>query len=224
MRWNIWQWKGIRYGYILGFPGSSAGKKSACNAGDPGSIPGSGSSPGEGIGYPLQYSWASLVAQTVKNPPQETWVPSLGWEDPWRRERLPTSVFWPGEFHRQRSPAGYRSPWTWLSDFKKKKRTRITTQMDLENVKSGKRSQSQWVICLRGACMLSRSVLSNSWDPMGCSPPGSSVYGIFQARMLELVAISFSKGSSWTRDWTCVSCVSCIDRWSSLTLSPWEAL
>ena len=47
-------------------------------------IPGSGNSPGEGIGYPLQYSWASLVAQTVKNPPamRETWVQSLGWEDP----------------------------------------------------------------------------------------------------------------------------------------------
>ena len=55
---------------LRGFPGSSAGKKkSACNAGDTGWIPGSGSSPAEGIGYPLQYSWASLVAQTVKNLP-----------------------------------------------------------------------------------------------------------------------------------------------------------
>ena len=55
-----------------------------CNAGDPGSIHGSGRSPGKGIGYPLQYSWASLVAQLVKNLPavQETWVLSLGWEDP----------------------------------------------------------------------------------------------------------------------------------------------
>ena len=52
-----------------GFPGGSAGEESACNAGDPGSIPGSGRSPGEGIGYPLQYSWAPLVAQLVKNPP-----------------------------------------------------------------------------------------------------------------------------------------------------------
>ena len=67
-----------------GFPGNSAGKESACNAGDPGSIPGSGRSSGEGIGYPFQYSWSSLVAQTVKNPSamQETWVWSLGWEDP----------------------------------------------------------------------------------------------------------------------------------------------
>ena len=68
----------------MGFPGHSADKESAYNAGDSGSIPGSGRSPGEGIGYPLQYSWASLVAQLVKNPPamQETWVRSLGLEDP----------------------------------------------------------------------------------------------------------------------------------------------
>ena len=67
-----------------GFPGSSAGKESACNAGNPSSIPGSGRSPGEGIGYPFQCSWASLVAQTVKNMPaiQETWGWSLSWEDP----------------------------------------------------------------------------------------------------------------------------------------------
>ena len=65
-------------------PGGSAVKESACNAGDPSLIPGSGRSPGEGIRYPLQYYWASLVSQTVKNPPamQETWVPSVGWEDP----------------------------------------------------------------------------------------------------------------------------------------------
>ena len=67
-----------------GFPHSLFGKESACNAGDPGSIPGLGRSPGEGIGYPLQYSWASLVAQLVKNLPamQETSVRFLGLEDP----------------------------------------------------------------------------------------------------------------------------------------------
>ena len=60
---------------FLGFPGGSAGKESACSVGDPGSIPGLGRSPGEGMSYPLQYSWASLVAQLVKNPPAmgETW-------------------------------------------------------------------------------------------------------------------------------------------------------
>ena len=68
----------------MGFPDISVGKESACDAGDPGSIPGSGKSAGEGIGYPLHCSWASLVAQLVKNPPavRETWVRSLGWEDP----------------------------------------------------------------------------------------------------------------------------------------------
>ena len=60
------------------------GKESACNAGDPGLIPESGRSPGEVISYPLQYSWASLVAQLVKKLPAtwETWVQSLVWEDP----------------------------------------------------------------------------------------------------------------------------------------------
>ena len=67
-----------------GFPDSSVGKESTCNAADPSSILGSGRSPGEGIGYPLQYSWASLVARMTKNPTAmlETWVKSLGWEDP----------------------------------------------------------------------------------------------------------------------------------------------
>ena len=68
----------------MDFPGSSAGKESICNAGDSGSIPRSGRSPEEGIGYALQYSWASLVAQMVKNQAtmQETWVQSLVWDDP----------------------------------------------------------------------------------------------------------------------------------------------
>ena len=54
------------HGLSIGFPGGSDGKESACNAGDPGSIPESGRSPGEAISYPFQYSWASLVAQTEK--------------------------------------------------------------------------------------------------------------------------------------------------------------
>ena len=69
---------------ILDFPDSLVGKESTCHTGDPGLIPGLGRSTGEGIGYPLQYSWAFLVAQLVKNLPAmwETWVQSLGWEDP----------------------------------------------------------------------------------------------------------------------------------------------
>ena len=88
---------------LLGFPGSSHGKKSTCNVGDPGSIPGSERSPGEGIGYPLQFSWASLVAQLVKNLPAvwETWVQSLGWEDSLEKGKATYS-----------SILAWRTPWT----------------------------------------------------------------------------------------------------------------
>ena len=75
--------------YYRLFPHCSVGKASACDARDPSLIPGSGRSAGEGIGYPLQYSWASLVAQPVKNLPamQETWFRSLGWENPLEKEK-----------------------------------------------------------------------------------------------------------------------------------------
>ena len=90
----------IRNVLISGFPDSSVGEESACNAGDLGSIFGSGRFAGDGIGYPLQYSWISLMAQLVKNPPamKETWVQSLVWEDPLEKGKA-TPVFWPGEFH-----------------------------------------------------------------------------------------------------------------------------
>ena len=94
----------------MGFSESSVDKESACNVGNPGSIPGSGRPAGEGIGYPLQDSWASLMAQLVKNLPakQETWVWSLGWEDPLEKERLRIPVFWPGEFHGLYSLWGHK--------------------------------------------------------------------------------------------------------------------
>ena len=87
----------------FGFSDSSVGKESACDTGDPSLIPGSGRSTGEGIGYPLQYSWASLVAQLVKNPPamQETRVQSLSWEDPLEKIKATHS-----------SILAWRIPWT----------------------------------------------------------------------------------------------------------------
>ena len=87
----------------MGFPGGSDGKESACNAGDLGSIPGLGGSPGEGKAYPLQYSWASLVGHLVKNLPamQETWVRSLGWEDPLEKGKATHA-----------SILAWRIPWT----------------------------------------------------------------------------------------------------------------
>ena len=92
----------------------SVGKESACNAGDSGSIPGSGRSTGEGIRYPFQYSWASLVTQQVKNQPAmwESWFQSLVGKIPGRRERLPTPIFWHGEFHVLYSPWGYKESYT----------------------------------------------------------------------------------------------------------------
>ena len=94
-----------------GFPGSSAGKESTYNAGDPSSIPGSGRSPGEGIGYHLQYSWASLVAQMVKNPPAcgrpgfDPWVGMIPWMRAWQL----TPVFLPGESSWTEKPGRLQS-------------------------------------------------------------------------------------------------------------------
>ena len=91
-------------------PGSSAGKESASNAGDPSSIPESGRSTGEEIGYPIQYSSASLVAQLVKNPSVmwKTWIRSLGWEDPLEKGMA-----------TQPSIFAWRIPWTpaWQPQF-----------------------------------------------------------------------------------------------------------
>ena len=86
-----------------GFPDSSVGKDSAFCAGDPGSILGSGRSTGEGIGYPLRYSRASLVAQLIKNLPAmwEAWIQSLGWEDPQEKGKATHS-----------SILAWRNPWT----------------------------------------------------------------------------------------------------------------
>ena len=93
--WGVLWWRGT--------PSSSAGKESACNAGDLGSILRLGRSPGGGIGFPLQHSWASLVAQTVKSPLAlwETLVRSLGWEDPLEEAMAPHS-----------SIRAWRIPWT----------------------------------------------------------------------------------------------------------------
>ena len=88
---------------IKGFLDSSVDKESTCNAGDPGSLSGLGRSAGEEIDYPLQYCWASFVAQLVKNLPAmwETWVLSLGWEDTLEKGKAtPSSIL------------VWRIPWT----------------------------------------------------------------------------------------------------------------
>ena len=85
------------------FLDNSVCRESACNSGDPALIPGWGRSTGEGIGYPLQYFWASLVTQLVKNSPAmwETWIRPLGWEDPLKKGKATHS-----------SILAWRTPWT----------------------------------------------------------------------------------------------------------------
>ena len=91
-----------------GFPDSSVSKESTCNARDPSLIPGSGKSAGERIGYPLQFSWASLVVHLVENLPAmrgpgfDPWIGKI----PWRRKWQSTPIFLPGNIHGQRSLVG----------------------------------------------------------------------------------------------------------------------
>ena len=112
----------------VGPPHSPVGKESTCNAGDPGLISGLGRSTWEGICYPLQYSWASLVAQLVENPPAmwEACVWFLGWEDPLEKVHIP--VFQSGELQGLYSPWGHKeldmteplSFWTTCSKYRTK--------------------------------------------------------------------------------------------------------
>ena len=109
--------------WFRGFSGSSAGEESACSAGDPSLTPGWGKPPGEGIGYPLQYFWASLLTQLIKNLPamQETWVQSLGWEDPLEKGMATHSsiLAWRIPMDRgawQAAVHGVSKSQTWLSD------------------------------------------------------------------------------------------------------------
>ena len=136
---------------LLGFPDSSVGKEFTCNIGDPGSIPGSGRSGGEGIDYPLQYSWSSLVAQLVNclqcgRPGFNPWVGKI----PWRRERLPTPVFLPGEFHGQRSLVGY--------SLQGHKESDMTEKISLHKLWDSKR----WVISKQGISVRARKPAEGS--------------------------------------------------------------
>ena len=146
-------------------------------------IPGLGRSPGEGIGYSLQYSWASLVAQMVKNLPemQETWVQSLGWEDP-----LEESMATQSSMLAWRIPMDRGAWWATVHG---------CTELHTTKRSTGRREDKALVtqLCLT-LC-----------DPMDCSSPGFSVHRILQIRILEWVPILFSRGSSQPRDQTHVS-------------------
>ena len=163
-------------------------KKSTCNPGDPGSVPGLGSSSAEGIGYPLQYTWASLVVQMVNNLPAmwETWLRSSVGKILWRRALQPTPELLPEE-----------SPWT-------------EEPGGLQSMRS-QRVGHDWAT-RHSAAHLSLHICAQSCkscptlcDPMDCSLPGSSVHELSQTRILESVAISSSRGYSKPRNWTRIS-------------------
>ena len=145
-------WLDCPYEFWGGVSGDSAGEESSCNAGDPGSIPGSGRSSGEGIGYSLQYTWVSLVAQMVKNLPtmRETWVWSLGW-DPGGGHGNPLQYSCLENPHGQRSLVGY-SPWghkeldttEWLSTYTHK-------GFRMENCRG---KVPFWSYYIKGTCLL----------------------------------------------------------------------
>ena len=102
------------------FPSSSVGKESPHNAGDVGSIPGLGGCTGDGIGYPLQYSWSSRVPQLVKNPTAmwENWVWSLAWEDPLQKGMAGYPLQYSGlENSTDCIVHGVTKCQTWLSNF-----------------------------------------------------------------------------------------------------------
>ena len=147
--------------YVLGFPDSSNGKESTCNAGDPGSIPGSERSPVEGHGNPLHYS-------CLENP-------------------MDRGSWW-ATVH------GVTKNQTWPSYW-------AHTHSHLRKNFSFLKNSS---ICAPVKVLVAQSC-PTPCNPIDCSPPGSSVHGILQARILEWVVIPFSRGSFQSRDWTWVS-------------------
>ena len=191
----------------LGFPDCSAGKESACNAGDPSSIHESRRSLGEGNGYLLQYSWASLVAQLVKNPPstQETWVQSLDWADPLGKGKATNS-----------SILAWRIPWTVVHGVTESRTVLSDFHLHFHfpGGSDGKESA-----CSAGdpgsmQCGLqdttgrtSLSIVSTLCDPIDCSPLASSDHGILQARITGVGCHSHLHRFSQTRDQIRVSCI-----------------
>ena len=122
----------------------------------------------------------------------------------WRRERLPTSVFWLGEFHELYSPWGHKE-----SD----------TTEGLSHTHKDNQQEPELTTLLFVFAVQLLSCIPLLRDPMGCSPPGPSVFGIFQARILDRVAISFSRGSSQPGNRTQVAC---IGRWILYHWATWE--
>ena len=127
----------------------------------------------------------------------------------WRRERLPTPIFWPGEFNGQRSLVGY----TVYGAAKNRTQLSVFHFSLSGNIEMLGRSKSKHLF--RSPCMGAKllPLYPTLCDPLDCSLPGSFAHRILQARILEWVAISSSRRSSRPRDQTLISCVSCMGRW-----------
>ena len=128
---------------------------------------------------------ASLVVQLVKNPPalRETCIQSLGWEDSLKKGKLPTPVFWPGEFQGLYSPQGGK-------------------ELDvIEQLSLSRKGQGHWVL----SCFSSVQLFVNLWT---VALPGFSVHGILQA-ILKWVTMPSSRGPSRPRDRIHIFCSSC---------------
>ena len=188
-----------------GFPGSSAGKESACNIGEPSSIPGVTRSPGEGAGYPLQRSWAALVAQTVKNPPA-IWdlclIPGLGksWRKewlwyPWERMHMTEWVSLSRPHCHLESTSVFKLGSAWFQIL-----CPLSTKLEwMESL------IFSWC-CFRDTCFALLSCVRLFGTPwtVACQAP---VFGILHAWILKWVAISFSSRFFCSRDQTWVSCI-----------------
>ena len=196
-----------------GFLDSSVDKETACNAGDSDLIPGSGRSAGEGFGYPLQYPWVSFVAQLVKNLPAmwETWVQSLGWEDPLEKGKYLIFIY------SVRECSNFIDIPIAIQLYQHHLLKRLSFLYCIFSLLCCRLTDHRYM----HVCSIAKSLLTLC-NLINCSLPCFSVHGIFQARILEWVTISFSRGTSWPRVWTWVSCVSCIGRQILYHWTPWD--
>ena len=255
-------------------PGGSDSQESTCNAGDLGSIPGSGRSPGGGHGNPLQYSclenphgqrslvgyspWGHKESDMTKwlslSPKYTIWSNTLnlnveggpcgGW-----RGRGPhvlmrscthmhpsgmcphSAVAWvrgsgppgspleaPGQPHAQGAgpAAQYHCAGNWLFS------TTHSFKRNTASIRQKPTQRCKAPMCTHAHSLSPVWLFATPWTD--CTSPDSSIPGIFQARILEQVAISYPKGSSWSRDLTHVSCISCIGRWILYPWATWEAI
>ena len=141
----------------------------------------------------------------------DPWVGKI----PWRRKWQPTPIFLPGESHGQRSLAGY-SPWG-QKESDTTERLHLLTHLEwgvlYDEFNYGFFFPFFFSIALIKVKVLVAQLCLTLGNPMDCSLPGSSVHEILQSRILEWIAVPFSRGSSRPRDRTCILHLTCIGRW-----------